>query len=305
MDDGATDGSSEMCDELAESFGTEAFNIRVIHQPNGGVSAARNAGLKVAEGEYVLFVDSDDTIEAELLSELLDTIEAEPTDMAVFGLSFDYYSGEKLYRRDTLLPPAQGEKSLEQCSEMLFELFKCNSLSAIWNKIIRKNVFDKNNIALREDMFLYEDLEFSLRVLANCENVYFYPEAIYRYRQANEEGNAGRRLMRIPHIPELIKKIEAALNDITGDNSRILLDLYLALAREKIAAAPKDEIKIVCDDFRSWIDGHELLSNIAGREYAMHIYNGDVRTLMNKRRYTKVRHSVANWIKRNFGDFRK
>ena len=58
IDDGSTDGSGFLCDELAAKF-TE---IRVVHQPNAGVSAARNQGIQFAQGEYIMFVDADDTL---------------------------------------------------------------------------------------------------------------------------------------------------------------------------------------------------------------------------------------------------
>lgn len=66
VDDGSTDGSGALCDEFAE----RDPRIRVIHQKNAGVSAARNAGLDAAGGEYVGFVDSDDLIEPEMFSTL-------------------------------------------------------------------------------------------------------------------------------------------------------------------------------------------------------------------------------------------
>lgn len=86
VDDGSADGSSEICDELSETISDERFAIRVIHQENGGLSAARNAGLKVAKGEYVCFVDSDDYWEENVLGGLMKQVEREDLDV----LRFDY-----------------------------------------------------------------------------------------------------------------------------------------------------------------------------------------------------------------------
>ena len=58
VDDGSTDGSSMVCDDLASVY----EGVRVIHKPNGGVSSARNAGLDAASGEYVMFLDADDVL---------------------------------------------------------------------------------------------------------------------------------------------------------------------------------------------------------------------------------------------------
>ena len=86
VDDGSTDGSSKICDELCETISDERLAIRVIHQPNAGVGAARNAGLKVAKGEYVCFVDSDDYWEPNVLGTLMAQVEREKLDV----LRFDY-----------------------------------------------------------------------------------------------------------------------------------------------------------------------------------------------------------------------
>ena len=101
VDDGSTDGSGELCDEIAQANDgmsrADALNepralndgkpiIRVIHQENGGLSAARNSGIEVAQGKYVMFVDSDDYIESNVLGELMAQVERERLDV----LHFDY-----------------------------------------------------------------------------------------------------------------------------------------------------------------------------------------------------------------------
>jgi len=300
VDDGSKDGTAGKCDGLSAQFD----NISVIHQDNAGVSAARNTGLKAAKGEYIWFFDADDSVDENELRAVEDIIEAELPQVLIFGIKFEYYHNGKLYRSDAVPTPVEGLKSREECSDILFELFSHNCMSAIWNKIVSRRLLEDNCISFREDMFLYEDLEFSLRAIMQCNRVYFYPKAIYRYKQPEDGGGAGRRLMRIPHISELVEKIEEALAN-EKDGRRILLSLYLTLAREKIGAASESEIGIVCSDFAAWVDEKKLLPEIEGGEYAMLIYNGQVRKIIARRRYTKIRHSVANWIKQNIGDFRK
>ena len=89
IDDGSPDGSSSICDDYVrrvESRKWKVESIRAIHQENRGLSAARNAGLKAAKGEYVCFVDSDDYWEENVLGELMKQVEREQLDV----LHFDY-----------------------------------------------------------------------------------------------------------------------------------------------------------------------------------------------------------------------
>lgn len=90
VDDGSTDNSPQICDEFASPSFTNSLThsvvIKVIHQPNAGLSAARNAGLKAAKGEYVCFVDSDDYWEENVLGGLMEQVEREKLDV----LRFDY-----------------------------------------------------------------------------------------------------------------------------------------------------------------------------------------------------------------------
>ena len=300
IDDGSMDETPAVCDALTKKHEC----IRCVHQKNAGVSAARNRGLKEASGDYIWFFDSDDSVDPNALQEVNQILADETPDMIVFGMSFDYYHKGRLYRRDELLPPMEGLVRAGDCSEKMYELFMSNSLSSLWSRIINRNVFSQADLKLREDMFLYEDLEFSLRVWKQCDSVRFIRKAIYRYRQAEDGGNAGRRLMRVAHIPELLGQIEADL-DGEPDKNKILLSLHETLAGEKISVAPRTDIISVCSDFRSWIDEHGLLPAIERREYPMMIYEAQVSKLIAKRSYSIIRHRAANWVKQNIGDFRK
>ncbi len=305
VDDGSTDGSSELCDRISNDNLNNVCSVKVIHQENKGVSAARNKGLSIAEGTFVLFADCDDSLDSQKLAELLQSIDSDTNmDMAVFGMSFDYYSGKRIYRTDLMLPGFEGKLRSEEFKVILPELFASNMLSSICNRLVRRRVIEDASLRLREDMFLYEDLEFSLRVIEQCKTIAFYREAIYHYRQSSDEGNAVRRLQRIEHIPQLVDKIEDALVPLTSP-SKIILPLYMTLAREKISAASKAGIRTVCGDFKEWIDKHELKNEIESSAQAMSYYNGNVNRIILRRMKSKVRHRTANWVKKNFGDFRK
>ena len=83
VDDGSPDGCPAMCDAWAEKDG----RIKVIHKPNGGLSSARNAGLVKASGEYVFFLDSDDTISANCIELLADAVRHDNSDICIANVA--------------------------------------------------------------------------------------------------------------------------------------------------------------------------------------------------------------------------
>lgn len=303
VDDGSTDNSGTLCDALDVGYS----QVKCIHQENQGVSAARNHGLRVAVGDYIAFLDADDTIDSMAFGKMLEHLRQDPTiDMAVFGMSFDYYYHGRCYRSDALPPALTGKFDKDEWMTELGQLFESNALSPIWNKVIKRSLLEDNRLELRRDMFLYEDLEFSLQCLAHCGTILFSPDVVYHYRQAEDEGNAGRRLKRIEHLPELVDQIENALNNLTGcqnmremknDVSRILLLLYLVLAREKIAVSTVQEIKVICRDFSQWWSIHMQPLREQDKQFVDQLLCKKIVQLICKRTYVAVRHRIAVKVK--------
>lgn len=302
VDDGSEDNSGTICDEFVQ--GNEA--IRCIHQSNQGVSDARNRGLEIANGDYILFVDADDIIVPEKYRYVLKRIEIEPCiDMVVFGHEFDYYYNGNCYQRDILNMPLVGMRNSCDWIQSFEDLFYTNSLSPIWNKIFRRNFLVENELYLREDMFVYEDLEYSLRCMACCDNILFEPEIIYHYRQSEDEGNVGRRLEKIKHIPMIIEQIEDALNDMMekqhagnrqDEIEKILLSLYIVLAKEKITVSNIREISDICDDFTGWYHTREYFVQ---REdsFTNNLLKRKIVKLILRRTYNSIRHKIAVKVK--------
>lgn len=303
VNDGSTDNSEFICDTLAK----KNKEIHCIHQRNQGVSSARNNGLKAATGEYVLFLDADDMLEPRKLSKILEKIEeTKDIDMAIFGISFDYYYKGKLYRRDEMSPPLKGVQNSKIWMKNMLMMYYTNSLSPVWNKVFRRRFLLDNRLYLREDMFLYEDLEYSIRCMMCCDNILFEPEIIYHYRQSDDEGNAVRRLAKMEHIFNLVDQIENVLDKLTNLKSvkseqdeikSILVLLYLVLAREKIAVSNVRQVKQICDDYKKWYEKRKIKIPLESQEYSDLLLQRNVLKLILRREYTKVRHRIAVVLK--------
>lgn len=295
VDDGSTDGSGEVCDELAEKYTA----VRVIHQLNGGASAARNRGIREAVGDRLIFFDADDTIDSAALGEVLSDPRCENADMTIFGLTFDYYYNGQCYRRDPLFFERDGVLEKEDWCREFVRLYEKNSLSPVWNKVFRREIIVKNSMELDPGMFLYEDFEFVLRYMAQCDRIFNVPRAIYHYRQSEDEGNARRRLARIDSLSELMRPIEAAVNALSGvpeeQREAVLVQLYQILAREKLSGAGLKQVDGICADYAGWYNDRGYSAgdngfhrNLVGRKALKLVF-------LDKK--SALRHRVAVWAK--------
>lgn len=134
VDDGSTDGSSQILDEYAEKYN----NIRVIHKANNGLVSARKAGLKIARGKYVTYVDSDDWIENNMYEEMLKEIELNHADLVTSGCIRNYDT-HIMYEEENI--PAgvyEGIALQKEIKERLIEtniFFKSNLSIHIYNEL--------------------------------------------------------------------------------------------------------------------------------------------------------------------------
>ncbi|MBO5128772.1 MAG: glycosyltransferase family 2 protein [Oscillospiraceae bacterium] len=176
VDDGATDSSGEMCDEYA----LKDSRIRVIHQPNGGLSAARNTGLRAARGEYVYFLDSDDYIEPCALEDLLGLAERETAgvvffDSRVFFDECDKDGSTSKYIRQAAYPPGNGR-------EMLLRLLNNEEYrTAVPLMFFRTNYLLDNELWFKEGI-IHEDELFTFLVFNADGRIAHCHEQLYARR---------------------------------------------------------------------------------------------------------------------------
>ena len=166
VDDGSTDSSLSICQKYAKSDN----RIVIYHKENGGVSSARNIGIKYSEGEWVAFVDSDDWLEQDYLSNL---IQYDNSDMVLGG-----YKDEK----STHHKPSSYNMIID-LKDIDFSINKSNQFFYFpWRRLYRKRIIVDNNISFDERIKLSEDTCFTIHYLAYCNKIAFSTECNYIYR---------------------------------------------------------------------------------------------------------------------------
>lgn len=297
IDDGSTDGSGDVCDALAVQYP----EVRVIHQVNSGASAARNRGIREARGEKILFLDADDTINAEALGVVLADPRCDEADLIIYGIRFDYYSGGKCYRSDPLYFEWDGILDRQVWTDQFTQMYEHNALSSMCTKIFKRSLLMEHQLELNTDMFLYEDLEFVLRYMRHCDKIWNVPQAIYHYRQSEDEGNAKRRLSRINCLSDFLVPIETALDQLANVSEdrreAVLVRLFQVLAREKVSVSTLKQIGGICEDYAAWYRNRAFTAGDCGLH--QQLMGCKAVTLLLRDKKTALRHKIAVWAKAN------
>lgn len=178
VDDGSTDESKAICEEYI----AKDDRIRLVCQKNAGASAARNRGLKVSEGAYIYFLDSDDWLERTALQELVEKAAREKAEVVFFkAYSIDDDSGrisDKHYNHKKNYPTDIGYKILkEQLNSKEFHVTP-------WSMFFRRDFLERTKISFIEGI-IYEDMVFAYKVFCEAKCVAHLPKFLYyrRYRE--------------------------------------------------------------------------------------------------------------------------
>lgn len=183
VDDGSIDNSLDLC----RGYEKIDKRINVYHKENGGVSSARNYGINHASGEYLMFVDSDDMICVETISDFME----KKWDKDIY--LFDYYTdnGELSYcKRD--LPKEQENENF------LLHAFLMLKNNMIWNNIYKTSVVKTNNILYKESIKMGEDLLFNLEYANYASNYEYITQPLYKYNV--ETVGSALKLTRLSYI---------------------------------------------------------------------------------------------------------
>ena len=175
INDGSTDSSLTVANKYKDSY----KNIQIFTQENLGLSEARNVGINKSEGEFILFVDSDDYIEINVLQKLLNAAKIKDLDV----LGFNYIRTSKSDCKSEIVL-SETELSKSNITTGMSFISNHNYSNGAWWYIVKKNILFSNNISFEKGRMV-EDILFTTEVLLKSNRVSFIDSDIYKYYKNN------------------------------------------------------------------------------------------------------------------------
>lgn len=179
VDDGSPDNCPNLCDEYAQ----KDSRIKTIHKKNGGLSDARNAGLNMAIGEYVAFVDSDDYTSIEAYETLYNKAIETDADIVYAGFKMQNSDGTD-HKCFVLDQTWKNQEVILFLKSMIFDNKPDSDTiwMSVWNGIYKRTIIEQNEIRfLSERVYLSEDIIFHTMLIPLCEKIVCIPKTFYHY----------------------------------------------------------------------------------------------------------------------------
>ena len=304
VDDGSKDRSGQIADMLAE----KDSRIRTFHKENGGAASARNFGLQQVTGEYVLFIDSDDTVEDQLLQSVEAALAENPESLVIFGMAFDFYRKGVHIRSQVLSCCHNGVYSVKQLLEECKDFFYDNALSSACNKVFSTEIIREHSLEMKSGMTLYEDFDFVLRYLACVEQVHCIAKPFYHYRNDLETIHLNSRVASLDKLQENMRTLFRSareLSDKSVELKEVCVNLYMLLLWQhlKVSRYTVAEIKQYtvpyCTEpyFRAMLTPEVRLGGFE-KELFRKVENGEFRKLHRGILTSRMKSNVSRIVKK-------
>ncbi len=176
IDDGSTDGSQDICDEIAHCD----QRIKVYHTPNGGVSHARNLGLKYAEGQFIFWIDADDFLEPNALDSLLQ-IYSDTAAELVIGNAWYVSNTEKSEGINIQEDKILSRMDIVNYTRNYLSRPRPEALYTIWGKLYSASIIKENQLFFDNDLRCWEDVVFNFEYLMHIKKIAYTNTPLYNY----------------------------------------------------------------------------------------------------------------------------
>lgn len=204
IDDGSTDGSGGICD----SFAIEDQRIRVIHQDNRGLSAARNVGLNLSTGNVITFLDADDVYHPQYVETMLSAMAREEVDLVICKYQV-HRATEKMSFNDKVKATPVIEEGVYNRIQSLNSLADGSINPMVWNKLYKRELW--NGIRFPEGR-VHEDIDTTYRILDECQKIYVVSDPLYLRRiragsiiSSTTRSNAEDCILALNHFEKFVR----------------------------------------------------------------------------------------------------
>ena len=231
VDDGSSDESPAILDEYA----AKDSRIKVLHKANAGVSAARNDGLNVAVGEYVLFVDSDDWLEQDALRLMIDATSSSAVDVVIAdhflwkenGSESEHHFFAKEFSTDSAAIIQDVQRMVLYKGYSPYPSSDCSYMfSALWSKLIRRKLLVDNGIRFSDALKLYEDGLVALQVFQHARSICYKRVPVYHYRVLNNSLCHINEQKLVADCANIVREVESFIQ--ANGCETVLQDAYMA-----------------------------------------------------------------------------
>lgn len=233
IDDGSTDDSGIICDEYA----AKDSRIVVIHQKNSGAAAAKNAGLRMATGEYLSFVDSDDYLEPNAYAHMISLLKAQEAD--VIQCSFNDVCVDK-----SVLHTVKGEKNGFTAVQYLEQFTKDWTCGLLWDKLYRRSIFEG---VFFEEGHKIDDEYFTYRGIMNAKKIIQDNFVIYNYRKRRSSvmcsPESGKQILKdkIDYLSKRRINVAARFPELRKMFDRHFMEMMVILSRDPLSTKESNE----------------------------------------------------------------
>lgn len=224
IDDGSTDGSGALCDVYEK----KDSRVKVIHQKNGGAASAKNAGLRIATGEYLAFADSDDYLEPGAYLFMVSTLESYGADVVQSGYRNIFTNSQEDHIAQTTLCEYEATEYLR----LYTNDWTC---ALLWDKLYKRSIFDGIFFA---EGHIVDDEFFTYQGIMNAQKIVFVPNVIYNYRQrkssvtAKPEYRARTVLDKLDYLQKRRKNVVARFPELAADYEKNFVNMLLWLSKD-------------------------------------------------------------------------
>lgn len=236
VDDGSTDGSDAICD----TYNGIENKVYVYHKLNSGVSNTRNFGVSKAHGQFICFVDADDSIANNYVEKLYEKLVQEKVDIVICSVKEVYYeNGKKVKEINKILNEQKGN-ILNDLEQLYYN--KNFYMGGIYLKIYKSDIIKNNNLKFREDLNFGEDYIFNLEYFKLINNYCTIPDLLYTYKIYPKTENAKERLNKnrienerkiLQITQQYIKSNNLQVNMLYSESIRIIEVFFHILNEDK------------------------------------------------------------------------